>query len=53
MVDAEKTCMAVTLYNLAQGKGVSVGDTVTIPEPFLTHQKFSYQEHVRLYTMIK
>lgn len=46
MVDEEKTCMAVTLYNLAKGKGVTVGDSVAIPEPFLTHHQFSYRQNV-------
>ncbi|OXU21450.1 hypothetical protein TSAR_000589 [Trichomalopsis sarcophagae] len=45
MVDEEKTCMAVTLYNLAKGKGVTVGDSVAIPEPFLTHHQFSYLDN--------
>ncbi|XP_011299874.1 tetratricopeptide repeat protein 5 [Fopius arisanus] len=42
MVDEEKTCMVVTVYNLAEGRGVTVGDSVAIPEPFLTHQQFSF-----------
>lgn len=46
MVDEEKTCMAVTLYNLAKGKGVTVGDSVAIPEPFLTHHQFFYLDNV-------
>ncbi|XP_014231039.1 tetratricopeptide repeat protein 5-like [Trichogramma pretiosum] len=45
IVDEEKNCMAVTLYNLAKGKGVTVGDSVAIPEPFLIHQKFDYLEN--------
>lgn len=42
LVDEEKTCIAVTVYNLAKGRGVTVGDSVAIPEPFVIHQKFSY-----------
>lgn len=42
IVDNEKTCMAVTVYNLAKGRGVTVGDSVAIPEPYLTHQTFTY-----------
>ncbi|XP_063989004.1 tetratricopeptide repeat protein 5-like [Diachasmimorpha longicaudata] len=42
MVDEDKTCIAVTVYNLAEGRGVTVGDSVAIPEPFLTHQQFSF-----------
>ncbi|XP_034952007.1 tetratricopeptide repeat protein 5-like [Chelonus insularis] len=42
MVDKDSTCLAVTVYNLAEGRGVTVGDSVAIPEPFLTRQKFTY-----------
>lgn len=35
MVDVNGECCAVTVYNLAQGKGVIIGDSVAIPEPFL------------------
>lgn len=45
-MDSEKTCVAVTVYNLAKGRGVTVGDTVVIPEPFLTHQSFSFASNV-------
>lgn len=47
MVDEEKTCTAVTIYNLAEGRGVTVGDSVAIPEPFLTHQQFTFSGTVR------
>ncbi|XP_076230771.1 tetratricopeptide repeat protein 5 isoform X1 [Calliopsis andreniformis] len=46
LVDAEKTCIAVTVYNLAKGRGVTVGDSVAIPEPYVIHQKFSYLNNV-------
>ncbi|XP_032687118.1 tetratricopeptide repeat protein 5-like isoform X2 [Odontomachus brunneus] len=42
LVDEQKTCIVVTVYNLAKGRGVTVGDSVGIPEPFVIHQKFSY-----------
>ncbi|XP_033217459.1 tetratricopeptide repeat protein 5-like [Belonocnema kinseyi] len=45
LVDKEQTCMAVTVYNFAKGRGVTIGDSVAIPEPFVTHQTFSYKEH--------
>lgn len=38
--------MAVTVYNLAEGRGVSVGDSVAIPEPYLTHHTFAYADNV-------
>ena len=52
IVDQDKTCMAVTVYNLAKGRGVTLGDSVAIPEPYLTHQTFSYAGDVsnKLYT---
>ncbi|XP_044003757.1 tetratricopeptide repeat protein 5-like isoform X2 [Aphidius gifuensis] len=42
LVDKEKTTLAVTVYNLAEGRGLILGDTVAIPEPFLSYNKFSY-----------
>ena len=33
LVDAEGSCLAVNVYNVAEGKGVIIGDTVVIPEP--------------------
>jgi hypothetical protein len=47
MIDREETCMAVTVYNLAQGKGVIIGDTVAVPEPYLTKVHFKYKQKVR------
>lgn len=37
MLDEAETCMPVNVYNLAQGSGVKIGDTVAIPEPFIQH----------------
>ncbi|XP_012218784.1 tetratricopeptide repeat protein 5-like [Linepithema humile] len=45
LVDEQKTCIVVTVYNLAKGRGVTVGDSVGIPEPFVIHQKFSYMNN--------
>ncbi|XP_039264737.1 tetratricopeptide repeat protein 5-like [Styela clava] len=36
MVDSNGECCAVTVYNLAQGKGVIIGDSVAVPEPFFS-----------------
>ena len=47
MVDKHGTCMAVTVYNLASGHGVKIGDAVAIPEPWMEHVQFKYQDHVR------
>ena len=42
MVDAEKNCVAVTLYNLKAGVGVIIGDTVAIAEPFMEKIHFEF-----------
>ena len=34
MTDRTGRCLAVNLYNLAPGKGVIIGDSVAIAEPF-------------------
>jgi hypothetical protein len=39
--------MAVTVYNLARGKGVIIGDSVAIPEPYLSEVHFKYKQKVR------
>lgn len=46
MVDKEGSCVAVTVFNLAEGKGVIIGDSVAIPEPFMTDVDFKYKENV-------
>ena len=38
------TCVAVTLYNIAQGQGVIIGDSVAIPEPYVTKVNFTLGE---------
>jgi hypothetical protein len=48
LVDKEETCMVVTIYNLAEGKGVIIGDSVAIPEPYLTKVHFKYKQKVRI-----
>ena len=42
MVDADKNCLAVTLYNLKAGVGVIIGDTVAIAEPFMEKIDFEF-----------
>lgn len=45
--------MAVTVYNFAKGRGVTIGDSVAIAMPFLRLQKFSYMDNVSiLYTLL-
>eukprot|EP00493_Phyllostaurus_siculus_P003335 UN03350 len=44
MVDAEGDCIAVTIYNMAAGKGFNPGDSVAIPEPYVQEAKFKLKE---------
>ena len=46
MVDQDETCLTVSVYNLAQGSGVKIGDSVAIPEPYLQHVKVEFQQQV-------
>lgn len=48
-MDKKGTCVSVMVYNLAEGKGVIIGDSVAIPEPFVTKVKFSYKGKVRVH----
>ncbi|XP_057657747.1 tetratricopeptide repeat protein 5-like [Diorhabda carinulata] len=43
MVDKDGTCVVVTIFNLAAGKGVIIGDSVAIAEPFVTDVDFNYK----------
>uniref|UniRef100_A0A1Y1M5P0 Tetratricopeptide repeat protein 5 OB fold domain-containing protein n=1 Tax=Photinus pyralis TaxID=7054 RepID=A0A1Y1M5P0_PHOPY len=36
------TCLAVTVFNLAESRGVIIGDSVAIPEPYVTDVDFKY-----------
>lgn len=42
LVDKKGICLPVMVYNLAEGKGVIIGDSVAIPEPYIAEVKFSY-----------
>jgi len=44
IVDKTDFCCAVTVYNLASGKGVCIGDSVAIPEPYVTDFDFEYKQ---------
>jgi hypothetical protein len=46
LVDKLGTCVVVTVYNLADGKGVIIGNSVAIPEPYVTDVNFSYKDNV-------
>nr|CAB3267345.1 tetratricopeptide repeat protein 5-like [Phallusia mammillata] len=44
IMDAEENCCAVTIYNLAEGKGMIIGDSVAIPEPVFSNVNVSYDD---------
>ena len=46
MLDKEGTCVAVTIYNIAPGYGVKIGDSVAIPEPFVLDHNVVYKDKV-------
>lgn len=46
LVDKKGICLPVMVYNLAEGKGVIIGDSVAIPEPYIAEVKFSYNNKV-------
>lgn len=49
LVDKELTCVVVAVYNLAQGRGPIIGDSVAIPEPFMSHIDATYKNQVCFY----
>ena len=53
LVDAEGTSLAVTVYNLSPGKGVIIGDSVAISEPFFTKVDLVYKEHQFKFPLIR
>ena len=46
MVDAEGTCFAVNIYNIAQGQGTIIGDSVAVPEPYVQSNDFEFDKKV-------
>ena len=53
LVDAEGTSLAVTVYNLSPGKGVIIGDSVAISEPFFSKVDVVYKEHQFKFPLIR
>lgn len=52
ITDAAQNTVAVTVYNLVEGKGVIIGDAVAIPEPFFSEVHVSHKEKVRIKTTV-
>ena len=44
IMDKDESILVVTLYNLSPGKGVIIGDSVAIAEPYLTNINFKYKD---------
>ncbi|PIK44223.1 putative tetratricopeptide repeat protein 5 isoform X1 [Apostichopus japonicus] len=44
IVDSEGSCYVVNLYNVAQGQGVIIGDSVAIPEPHIMKNDLSVDD---------
>ncbi|KAM4709734.1 tetratricopeptide repeat protein 5 [Discoglossus pictus] len=43
LVDAEGSCFAIMVYNMVDSWGVLIGDSVTIPEPFLKQHNIQHK----------
>ena len=53
MSDSKGDCLVVTLYNLSPGKGVIIGDTVAIPEPFFTQIDISWENTEYKFSLVR
>lgn len=45
-MDKELTCIVVSVYNLAQGRGPIIGDSIAIPEPHMSYIDATYKDQV-------
>jgi len=53
LVDAEGSALAVTVYNLSPGKGVIIGDSVAISEPYFSQVDLVYKDHEFKFPLIR
>eukprot|EP00088_Acartia_fossae_P004156 TRINITY_DN1176_c0_g1_i7.p1 TRINITY_DN1176_c0_g1~~TRINITY_DN1176_c0_g1_i7.p1 ORF type:complete len:458 (+),score=88.30 TRINITY_DN1176_c0_g1_i7:46-1374(+) len=53
LIDKDESILVVTLYNLSPGKGVIIGDSVAIAEPFLTNIDFTYKQRHYKFGLIR
>ncbi|XP_065158278.1 tetratricopeptide repeat protein 5-like [Atheta coriaria] len=53
LVDKIGTCVVATIYNLADGKGVIIGHSVAIPEPYLSDIDFKYKSEEYKFRLIR
>lgn len=47
IMDSNSDCILLSVFNLAVGKGLLLGDTVAIPEPFIQMNNVSVDNEVR------
>ncbi|CAN7992141.1 unnamed protein product, partial [Ixodes hexagonus] len=52
-MDEDAVCFAVTIYNLAEGRGFLIGDTIVIPEPNVHQAHIEYKGHVISFSNIR
>lgn len=45
-MDKSGVVIVTTVFNLADGKGVIIGDSVAIPEPYVTNVDFTFNGNV-------
>ena len=48
-MDKEGICVSITVYNIAPGYGVKIGDSVAIPEPYVQVVDVNYKGEVKQY----
>ncbi|XP_013794044.1 tetratricopeptide repeat protein 5-like [Limulus polyphemus] len=53
LVDEDEACVSVTVYNIAEGKGVIIGDSVAIPDPDVHSVDFKYKDKHYQFTNIR
>jgi len=53
LTDKNSKCIGVNLYNLAPGKGVIIGDSVAIPEPFYSHVNVDIKDQMVSFDLVR
>ena len=53
MTDSHGDCVVVTLYNLSPGKGVIIGDTIAIPEPYFTNIDITWEDSEYKFNLVR
>jgi len=53
LTDKNSKCIAVNLYNLAPGKGVIIGDSVAIAEPFYSNVNLDIKDQKVVFDLVR